>query len=146
MTTIANGFEASEPIPVDKAAGIKPIAAIIAVMITGRKRVATPSFNASENVQVGWYFNSAILVLNLVSKITPFCTQIPNKAMKPIPAEMLKLTPEMSSAKMPPTIAKGTLFNTSNESLKFPNKMKRIKKISNKLIGTACDNLAVALC
>ena len=43
MTTIAKGLDASEPIPVDNAAGIKPIAAIIAVMITGLSLVATPS-------------------------------------------------------------------------------------------------------
>ena len=43
ITTIAKGFEASEPIPCDIAAGNKPIVAIMAVITTGRKRSATPS-------------------------------------------------------------------------------------------------------
>lgn len=42
ITTMANGLEVSEPIPVDVAAGINPMAAIRAVMATGRIRDITP--------------------------------------------------------------------------------------------------------
>ena len=44
MTTLARGLELSDPIPCDTAAGSNPIAAIIAVIITGLIRLATPSF------------------------------------------------------------------------------------------------------
>ena len=40
--TIAKGFWDSDPIPVDKAAGINPMDAIKAVMITGRVLDFTP--------------------------------------------------------------------------------------------------------
>lgn len=42
IITIAKGFWDSEPIPVESAAGIKPILAIRAVMITGLVLVFTP--------------------------------------------------------------------------------------------------------
>lgn len=42
ITTRANGLELSDPIPCDIAAGNKPMAAIIAVMITGLTREWTP--------------------------------------------------------------------------------------------------------
>ena len=53
ITTVANGLEVSEPIPVDIAAGRRPIAAIIAVMITGRILDSTPNLNASIKVHSG---------------------------------------------------------------------------------------------
>jgi hypothetical protein len=52
ITTMANGFEASEPIPVESAAGIKPIAAIKAVINTGLNLLAIPSCMASVKVQM----------------------------------------------------------------------------------------------
>ncbi len=42
ITTLARGLELSEPIPVDKAAGIKPMVAIKAVIKTGRISEFTP--------------------------------------------------------------------------------------------------------
>lgn len=47
IITIANGFWDSDPIPVDNAAGISPIDAIKAVMITGRVLDFTPFKMAS---------------------------------------------------------------------------------------------------
>jgi len=47
ITTTANGFCVSEPMPVDKAAGNKPMAAISAVITTGRTRDITPCNTAS---------------------------------------------------------------------------------------------------
>ena len=43
MTTIASGFCVSLPMPLETAAGISPIAAINAVMTTGRTLDWTPS-------------------------------------------------------------------------------------------------------
>jgi hypothetical protein len=43
ITTLASGRELSDPMPCDIAAGNKPIAAIIAVIITGRMRELTPN-------------------------------------------------------------------------------------------------------
>src|ERR1039457_5562312 len=77
---------------------------------------------------------------------TPNKIQIPNKAIKPIPAEILKLVPVMNNAAIPPTIAKGTLRNTRPASLKFPNILNKRRKINNRLIGTICCSLLVALC
>ena len=44
ITTMARGLWASEPIPLEVAAGINPMAAIMAVIITGRILDNTPSF------------------------------------------------------------------------------------------------------
>ena len=49
ITTIASGFDASDPMPCDIAAGNKPIAAIKAVITTGRKRSATPALMETAN-------------------------------------------------------------------------------------------------
>ena len=46
ITTIANGFEDSEPMPVETAAGSRPIAARAAVMVTGLIRAITPDLIA----------------------------------------------------------------------------------------------------
>ena len=46
ITTLDNGRELSEPIPVETAAGNKPIIAINAVINTGRTRDVTPIFIA----------------------------------------------------------------------------------------------------
>ena len=46
ITTIAKGFEDSEPIPVEIAAGRSPIAASAAVMVTGRILAITPDLIA----------------------------------------------------------------------------------------------------
>src|SRR5471030_142936 len=55
ITTMASGFDASDPIPFDIAAGSRPMAAIRAVMTTGRRRSATPSLIASPKLfQVVW--------------------------------------------------------------------------------------------
>ena len=42
ITTRARGLELSEPIPIESAAGSRPIVAIRAVIRTGRIRVLTP--------------------------------------------------------------------------------------------------------
>ena len=66
--------------------------------------------------------------------------QIPHKAMKPIPAEILKSVPVISRDKIPPTIANGTFRNTNPASLRFPNMLNNKRNISNRLTGTTCAN------
>ena len=46
ITTLANGRELSDPMPCDNAAGNNPMAAIIAVIITGRILELTPNLMA----------------------------------------------------------------------------------------------------
>ena len=46
ITTIANGLDDSDPIPVDSAAGSKPIAAKAAVIVTGLILAMTPDLMA----------------------------------------------------------------------------------------------------
>ena len=46
ITTMANGLDVSEPMPCDNAAGIKPMAAIKAVITTGLTLDLTPSIIA----------------------------------------------------------------------------------------------------
>ena len=88
ITIMASGFCVSEPTPWEMAAGIKPIAAIMAVITTGRTRDSTPvriaSFSGMPASRFLW---------NTDINITPFCIQIPNSAMKPTPAEIPKLIP-----------------------------------------------------
>jgi len=79
ITTIANGFDASDPIPADIAAGSKPMAAIMAVISIGRSLSSTPARKASGNdFQVAWCLSSFMLLLKRVINITPFCTHMPN--------------------------------------------------------------------
>jgi hypothetical protein len=51
---MAKGFWVSLPMPVDRAAGIRPIAAIRAVITTGRTRDTTPSIMASFKRHMGF--------------------------------------------------------------------------------------------
>jgi hypothetical protein len=88
ITTIASGFCVSDPIPLDIAAGNNPIAAISAVITTGLILEATP---ASIAKSIGFF--SFIFFLNTDTSITPFCTQIPNNAIKPTPAEIPNIVP-----------------------------------------------------
>ena len=61
--------------------------------------------------------------------------QIPNKAIKPIPADIEKLKPVIRRAAIPPTAANGTFSNTSPASLAL-----------EKRIGTTCARRFEARC
>ena len=61
---------------------------------------------------------------------------MPNNAINPIPAEILKLVLVICKAINPPTIAKGTFKKTNPASFKFPNIVNSNKKINKRLIGT----------
>jgi hypothetical protein len=141
ITTIARGREVSEPIPVEVAAGIKPMAAIMAVIITGLMRATTPERIAASSGR-----RSCRFFLNFDNRITLFWMHIPNKAINPIPAEMLKFVPVRCKAVIPPIIANGTLSKISPASVTFPNNTNRMKKIRIRLIGTTIFNLREALC
>ena len=141
MMTMANGRCDSEPMPWLTAAGIRPMAAIAAVMTTGRTRERTLSFTAHDNANRSFR-------LCLISEIiiTPFWIQIPNNAMKPIPAEIEKLNPVAHNATIPPAAAKGTFNSTRPASRALENKMNRMTKMMAILTGTTCDKRFVARC
>jgi hypothetical protein len=61
---------------------------------------------------------------------------MPKRAMKPIPAEILKFVPVIYRAVIPPTMAKGTLIKTTSASLKLPNMLISRRKIRVRLMGT----------
>src|SRR6266566_2607742 len=91
-TTRANGFWVSDPIPVETAAGSKPMAAANEAMMTGRSRSCDPMTTASCRVEP--CFRSALMD---AIRTTPLRTDTPNREMKPTAAEMLKLVPVTSS-------------------------------------------------
>ena len=72
--------------------------------------------------------------------------QIPNKAIKPIPADIEKLKPVIRRAAIPPTAANGTFSNTSPASLALEKRINRIMKIMAMLIGTTCARRFEARC
>ena len=72
--------------------------------------------------------------------------QIPNKAIKPIPADIEKLNPVNKRAAIPPTAANGTFSNTSPASLALEKRINRIMKIIAMLIGTTCARRFEARC
>ncbi|MNY18119.1 hypothetical protein D3C86_1514770 [compost metagenome] len=141
ITTIANGFWVSEPTPVLIAAGIRPIAAISAVITTGRMRDTTPWCIASSRCILASRF-----LRNSVIRITPFCIHTPNSAINPIPAEILKFIWVTCRASIPPINANGTFIIVSKASFAFPNVTNRIIKIPSKQSGTTLLSVLPALC
>ena len=115
-------------------AALVAIAAIIAVMITGLVRTFTALIIACprSSIVLACLWNSEM-------RITPFWTQIPNKAMNPTPAEIPKFIPVTCNARIPPMSANGTLINTYAASFALLNIMNNKMKIRTKLIGTTCD-------
>ena len=108
MTTTASGFWISEPGPLAVSIGTSPIAAMLAVISTGRSRRIAPSrttWSSGMPCARSW--------LKYVVITTPLSTAMPSSAMKPTEAGTLRYWPEAHSATMPPTIANGILANTS---------------------------------
>ena len=141
ITTIAKGFCVSLPTPVDKAAGIKPIMAISAVITTGRTLDITPSLIATfKCIFASRFFRNTLI------KITPFCIHTPNKAIKPIPALILKLMPVICKANMPPIKAKGTFIIVNTASFTLPYVTNKIRNTASRQIGTTLAKVALALC
>ncbi len=100
MITIAKGRWLSDPIPWLKAAGSRPIAAMEAVINTERTLDFTLILIESSR---GCLSRRLFLMSDIM--ITPFCIQIPKRAIKPIPAEIEKLKFVINRAKIPPTAA-----------------------------------------
>ena len=78
--------------------------------------------------------------------MTPFCTAIPNKAIKPTAADTLRLIPVANKIKIPPIIAKGTFIKISRAFLIDINAQNSKTKINPKLIGTITAKRFIALC
>ena len=108
ITTVAKGRCTSAPMLVATAIGTKPNPATIAVISTGRSRVFAPSTTASSSERSSC--RSRVMV---ETSTTPFSTAIPDRAIKPTAAEMLKGSPQRAKAKTPPVIASGVLRKMS---------------------------------
>ena len=67
---------------------------------------------------------------------TPLSTAIPDRAMKPTPAEIEKGMPRSMSAATPPVRANGTPENTTSASFTERNSATSRPKISSKASGT----------
>ncbi len=103
MTTVAKGRCTSAPALVEIAIGKKPRAAAEAVSNTGRRRSRVPRRIRSVISVKPCCLSSLKCSINTM----PFSTAIPNKAMKPTPAEMLKGISRSQSRRTPPTAANG---------------------------------------
>ena len=108
MTTVASGCCTSAPGPVERAMGTKPKEATSAVMSLGRSRVTVPSTTARRSGRP----SARSWLMKLISMM-PLRTAMPDTAMKPIPAEIVKGMPRSQSASTPPIAASGTQVKTS---------------------------------
>jgi len=88
ITTVANGRCTSAPVPVARAMGINPKEATSAVIKTGRNRVREPCRIASSK---GSPFSRNSPMKEIITN--PFNTATPERAMKPIAAEIDKGIP-----------------------------------------------------
>ncbi|EIA07107.1 hypothetical protein HJ01_03588 [Flavobacterium frigoris PS1] len=103
ITTVANGFCTSAPEPLLSAIGKKPNDATSAVINTGRKRTLVPCRTIDFKLVSPVFF----IRLNSAIKTNPFKTAIPNKAIKPTPALILKGIPRIARKNIPPIIDNG---------------------------------------
>ena len=112
MTTVANGRCTSAPARVEIAIGKKPKAAAKAVNNTGRSRSVAPLMIKSCMDKFSWCFSSLKCSINTM----PLSTAIPNSAMNPTPAEMLKGKSRAHKNKIPPTAESGMAEYTNKAS------------------------------
>ena len=75
-------------------------------------------------------------VLNCPTRISPFCTDAPERAMNPIIAETDRLVCVRASSATPPTSARGTLSMMSNAYRTRWNAQKSRARTSSKDSGT----------
>ena len=142
MTTVANGRCTSAPAPDEIAIGRKPMAAAAAVSITGLKRSDVPFFTSSSIFFIPVSFRCFRCSISTI----PLSTAIPNKAMNPTPAEILKGIPRIHNATIPPTTDKGTAVKISMVSFRDLNAKWRKIKIIASAMGTANTKRLVAFC
>src|SRR6476620_680585 len=129
--TIAKGFWESLPMPVDMAAGSRPMHATSAVIMMGRRRSSDAS-----NVAVAMVLPSSRSLLTNEYRMTLVWTATPINATKPKPDDTLKCVPVSFKASSPPT---GTVTSTLNMmmagNLRFPYSANRIIRISTMVMG-----------
>ena len=112
-----------------------------AVNKTGRKRSFVPRITRSFMSVTPSIFNSFKCSINTM----PLSTAIPNRAIKPTPAEILKGIPLIHNNITPPTTDSGTAEKTSAASrMELKAKCRKIK-MSSKAMGTANFSRLVAL-
>ena len=83
--------------------GKKPSEATAAVNSTGLSRAVVPSITLLETS----FSISALFRLNSLSKTIPFNTATPNKAINPMPADILNGISRAQSKRIPPIADKG---------------------------------------
>ncbi|MNI38719.1 hypothetical protein D3C81_1213670 [compost metagenome] len=84
--------------------------------------------------------------MNVPIKTIPLSTATPNKAIKPIPALILKGMPRNINANTPPIALIGIAVKISVACLKEWNVKYNSIKISNKDTGTAINRRELAFC
>ena len=142
ITTVANGRCTSAPADDEIAIGKNPKAAAAAVNKTGRSLSVVPFKMSSFISFMPLCFNSLKCSISTI----PFSTAIPNNAINPTPAEILKGKSRIHKNNTPPTADKGIAEYTIKASLMDPKAKCNKINIKNKAIGTAINNLALALC
>ena len=76
--------------------------------------------------------------------ITPSSVAIPNNAIKPTPAEMLKGIPRINKENTPPMAAMWMAVNISSAYITDRNAKNNRRKIKASAAGTATESLAFA--
>ncbi len=141
-TTVASGRCTSAPGEVLKAMGKNPSISVRAVRITGRRRRSVPRYTRRNTL----FIPSPLSSLKKLIRTTPFRTAIPNRAMKPTAAEMLKGIPRNHRVNTPPMAARGTAENTSSDCFNEPNNAYRRVNINPRTSGTTHKRRLFALC
>src|SRR5581483_6402269 len=113
--TIASGRCTWLPIAVENAAGNSPTQAATQVIRTGRICRSQVRRSASSR-----FMPPAIRRLKQPTSMMPFMAAIPNKAMKPMAAEMLNGMPARVRLRMPPIRASGMALPANNVSRRLP--------------------------
>ncbi len=117
-TTMASGRWTWLPIAVEKAAGRRPAQAATQVISTGR--ICSSQVRASASVRPT---PSSTRRLKQLTTMMPFMAAMPNRATKPIAAEMLNGMSASHSARMPPTSASGMALPAISMSPNEPKLM-----------------------
>src|SRR5262245_38978425 len=137
--TQASGCCTCEPMPVDIAAGTRPIHAERPVMKIWRMRACAAPIMASSLPNP----SSRRRRMYETSKM-PSIADTPNKEMKPTAAETLKLSPNTYTPRMPPQAANGIPANASRLSRVELNRLYSNIMMSKRLRGTMTASLFLA--
>ena len=114
---MAKGFCTSAPALLLNAIGKNPKLATVAVINTGRSRILVPSITRLKTSLTPSFSNWLKVPINTI----PLRTATPNKAIKPIPALMLKGIPRSIKANTPPMALIGIAVNIKPACLKERN-------------------------